>query len=142
MSDNYDRYHVFAKAFEERIGEDTLAIIRRNCLTQQDLSDRNGFVNNKLTRLGDTNMSFLLQLERTTAKLNEPWKPLQDNGDGPAARIVDDYNYKAHTDHLHGICQKLKDECARLEAELEINEAECERSMAELRDYWAHIHTL
>jgi ribosomal protein S14 len=111
MSDNFDKYQIFAEAYEKRVGKDVLAIIRRHTLTPSEFFDTIDFLENQVRLSLGTYECGRQQLERFTAK--------------------------EQTDRLRGICQKMRNECARRYAELSSVRQRLEMCRAELRDYWA-----
>ncbi len=111
MSDNFDNYYAFAEAFEKHVGKDVLAIIRRHALAPSEFYDRIDFLENQARLSLGSYECCRQQLERFAAK--------------------------EQTDRLRGICQKMRDECARLDAELQSVRQRLEKCRAELRDYWA-----
>ena len=114
MSNNFNKYQIFAEAYERRVGKDVLAIIRRHTVTPSEFYDRIDLLDNQARLSLGTYECVRQQLERFTAKLNQP---------GDATR-------------LRGICQKMRDECARRKAEMEGVNERLEHCRAELRDYW------
>ena len=114
MSNNFNKYQIFAEAYERRVGKDVLAIIRRHTVTPSEFYDRIDLLDNQARLALGTYECVRQQLERFTAKLNAT----------------------EHKDRLRGICQKMRDECARRKAEMEGVNERLEHCRAELRDYW------
>ena len=115
MSENFNKYQIFAEAYEKHFGKDVLAIIRRHTINPSEFYDRIDLLDNQVRLSLGTYECVRQQLERFTAKLNQS---------GDATR-------------LRGICQKMRDECARRKARMEGVEERLEHCRAELRDYWA-----
>ena len=113
MSENYDKFYVFAKAYKKHYGKDILAIIRWHTINPSEFYDRIDLLDNQVRLTLGTYECVRQQLELFTAKLNQS---------GDATR-------------LRGICQKMRYECARRKARMEGVEERIEHCRAELRDY-------
>jgi hypothetical protein len=136
MSDNYDKFYVFAKAYGERCGMDILTIIRDSAMTPEDFYGKLSTQREILSLTVDAQVRAEGEFEKLNAKLHEPWKPFKDNGDGPAARLADDCNYKEQKSNLRRMCQKIREECDKIEAEIEWISGEIEKTHVERRAFW------
>ena len=135
MSENYDNFYVFAEAYEKRLGKDILTIIRRHTLTPLDFYNKNSLLGIDYLKTVDLREHTKNRLGRYIKRLNEPWKPFQDNGDGLAAIIADDYDFKKSKDSWRRTCQETEEACARYNAIVERLRDEIDKYEVEFRDY-------
>ena len=141
MSENYDKFYAFAEVYKKRLGKDILALIRSQTLTPNDFEHKIDFLLREYSIAHDTYTFKILRLNRSTARKNECRIRFQDNGDGPAARIVNEYEYEQRKKYWCERCQKFEVERDMHRAKVDRISDEYKKCEAEYEDYETHKKT-